>query len=375
MENKLAIIDPVGIKSGMNHYDIFLCQSLVRLNCKPFIYSNFEAPSPSIVSKSFFGIFFKNKFSQTLNFIWGMIRSCIDCKKNHIDTVLIHVFSTHNMAIMTYAFCKLFGLKTISISHDVFSFTKQDNNWYHHLIYNRWSDRIVVHNSYSKEHLLPQINAKMHPLVSVLKHGSFIDLPDKTVSRKSARKALQLDNSRKYILFFGRLKTTKRLDLLLKAMPEIDSSIHLIIAGHSGKDDFAYYQKMIDEFDLSHRIVQDINYISEEKREFYFKAVDSLVLPYELIFQSGVLLMALSYGLPVVATKIPPFEEVINDGENALLFEKGNVQDLALKINTLMGDDDLLNAIPEKAIEHMKANFSWDDIAEGYVPLLNELNR
>jgi hypothetical protein len=55
-------------------------------------------------------------------------------------------------------------------------------------------------------------------------------------------------------------------------------------------------KKMIDEFDLSHRIVQDINYISEEKREFYFKAVDSLVLPYELIFQSGVLLMALSYG-------------------------------------------------------------------------------
>ena len=91
-----------------------------------------------------------------------MFKSCMDCKRNKINTVIIHVFSTHNMAIMTYAISKLFGLKTITISHDVFSFTDQDSKWYHHLIYNRWSDRIVVHNSYSLDHLLPQIESNMH---------------------------------------------------------------------------------------------------------------------------------------------------------------------------------------------------------------------
>ena len=87
------------------------------------------------------------------------------------------------------------------------------SKWYHHLIYNRWSDRIVVHNSYSLDHLLPQIESKMHSKVSVLKHGSFVGLPDNSISKKSARKALNLDEQRQYILFFGRLKPNKRLDL------------------------------------------------------------------------------------------------------------------------------------------------------------------
>ena len=34
--------------------------------------------------------------------------------------------------------------------------------------------------------------------------------------------------------------------------------------------------------------------------------------------------MSMSYGLPVVASQIPSFEEVIEDGKNGLLFEKGN---------------------------------------------------
>jgi len=373
MEDKVAIIDPVGIKSGMNHYDTSLCASLVKLEVTPFIYSNFDVQSESIVVKRFFGTFFKNKISQTFNFLFGMFRSCIDCRKKNITTVIIHVFSTHNMAVMTYAICKLFGLKTITISHDVFSFTNQDNKWYHHLIYNRWSDRIVVHNSYSYDYLLPQIKSKMHSKVSVLKHGSFVDLPNAKISRKSARKILDLDDDRKYILFFGRLKPNKRLDVMLKAMPQIDSSIHLIVAGHSGKDDFSKYQSIIDELDLSSRLLLDINYISEEKRELYFKAVDSLALPYELIFQSGVLLMALSYGLPVVASKIPPFEEVVTDGLNALLFEKSNSIDLAKKLNRLMNNEDLMKEFTQNAISHMRNDFSWDDIAKGYSSILNSL--
>ena len=373
MEYKIAIIDPVGIKSGMNHYDTFLCTSLDKLGVTTHIYSNFNVKSETVVAKQVFGTFFKNKLSQTFNFVKGMFKSCRDCRRNKINTVIIHVFSTHNMAIMTYAISKLFGLKTITISHDVFSFTDQDSKWYHHLIYNRWSDRIVVHNSYSLDHLLTQIESKMHSKVSILKHGSFVGLPDDSISRKSARNALNLDKQRQYILFFGRLKPNKRLDLMLRAMPNIDSSIHLIIAGHSGKDDFNNYQSIIDELDLSSRLVLDINYISEEKRELYFKAVDCLALPYELIFQSGVLLMSMSYGLPVVASQIPSFEEVIEDGKNGLLFENGNAEDLANKLNTLMNNIDLMSEIPQKAISHMNSNYCWDSIAKGYVELIKTL--
>tara|TARA_B100000963_G_scaffold110976_1_gene96568 strand:+ start:3930 stop:5051 length:1122 start_codon:yes stop_codon:yes gene_type:complete len=370
MENKIAIIDPVGIKSGMNHYDTFLCNSLTKLGVKTFILSNFTLKSESIHSKIFFGIFFENKFFQAFNFLFGMIQSCIHCKKNQVKVVFIHVFSTHTMSIMTYAISKLFGLRTITIAHDVFSFTHQDNKFYHNLIYNYWSNRIVVHNIYSYNHLLPLIKSKMHNKVSVLKHGSFVGLSDASVTRSSARNFLKLDQNRQYILFFGRLKPAKRLDVLLKAMPNIDSNIHLIIAGHSGKEDFNQYELIIDQLKLKNRLILDINYISENKRELYFKAVDVLALPYEQIFQSGVLLMSMSYGLPVVASAILPFEEVIDDGVNGLLFEKGNSDDLANKINQLFNDKNLINSIPEKAISHMKNHYNWDPIAKGYLEIL-----
>ena len=160
---------------------------------------------------------------------------------------------------------------------------------------------------------------------------------------------------------------------MLRAMPNIDSSIHLIIAGDTAKDDFNKYQSIIDELDLSSRLVLDINYISEEKRELYFKAADCLALPYELIFQSGVLLMSMSYGLPVVASQIPSFEEVIEDGKNGLFFEKGNSDDLANQLNTLMTNKDLINEIPQNAIRNMKENYCWDSIAKGYFELIKTL--
>ena len=88
MEDKVAIIDPVGIKSGMNHYDTFLCNSLTKQEITPFIYSNFEVHSDSVIAKRFFGTFFKNKFSQTLNFLMGMLKSCMDCRRNNISKVI-----------------------------------------------------------------------------------------------------------------------------------------------------------------------------------------------------------------------------------------------------------------------------------------------
>ena len=102
MGHKIAIIDPVGIKSGMNHYDTFLCSALQNFNVEPYIYSNFELISETLVAKSYFGTFFKSKILQTFNFLQAMIRSCLHCKKNKIDTVIIHVFSTHNMAFFTF---------------------------------------------------------------------------------------------------------------------------------------------------------------------------------------------------------------------------------------------------------------------------------
>ncbi len=367
---KVAIIDPVGVKSGMNHYNNGLCQSLSRIQITPYIYSNYTAPSNDIQSRSFFGTFFSSKWMQTLDFIRGIILSVIDCKKNNIKTAIVHVFSTHHMAFLTYLIVKIAGLKIITISHDVSSFTNQDNWLYHRFIYNRCSSHIVVHNDYSKDHLLPLISPKAKASLSVIKHGSFIDLVDQSVTASYARTRLNLKPDRQYLLFFGRLKPTKRLDILLEAMPKIDPDIHLIIAGKPIKNNFKSYQQRIEELGISHRVVLDIDYISDEKREWYFKGVNAMVLPYEVIFQSGVLLMSMSYGLPVIASNIPPFKEVVQHQQNGLLFESLKVDGLACTINDLMADESLQSVLSEGAKWSMKNDYSWETIASKYAALI-----
>jgi glycosyltransferase involved in cell wall biosynthesis len=49
--------------------------------------------------------------------------------------------------------------------------------------------------------------------------------------------------------------------------------------------------------------------------EVYLKAADVMVLPYNEIFQSGVLFLGYSFGLPVIATDVGSFREEIVEGE------------------------------------------------------------
>lgn len=371
MEKQLAIIDPVGIKSGMNHYNDCLCNSLVQQGVKPYIYSNYKATHTSIQYRAFFGRFFSNKLIQLFNLLKALFQSCLDCKRNHINVVIVHVFSTHHMAFLTFLFLKLFGLKTITISHDVSSFTNQDNPFYHNLIYNRWSNYIVVHNAYSKSQLLPLIGKSVHATVRVIKHGAFLDLVDRSVASNEAQQHLALDPKYKYLLFFGRLKTTKRLDILLEAMPYIHSNTRLIIAGKPVNGKFDAYQQIIDRLSIAERVILDIEYITDAKRDWYFQASDATVLPYEVIFQSGVLLMSMSYGLPVIASDIPTFKELIQHQHNGLLFESLNPMDLARKVNDLMDSKTMRLTISNGAIQTMKNDYSWDDIAKQYKAIID----
>ena len=89
---KIAIIDPVGIKSGMNHYNTFLCHSLTKLEAKTFIYSNFEPDSEIINAKLYFVRFLKTKSIKFSIFLIGILKSCIDCKKIKLMLLLYMFF-------------------------------------------------------------------------------------------------------------------------------------------------------------------------------------------------------------------------------------------------------------------------------------------
>ncbi|ADQ78565.1 glycosyl transferase group 1 [Paludibacter propionicigenes WB4] len=129
------------------------------------------------------------------------------------------------------------------------------------------------------------------------------------------------------ILFFGNVKNNKRLDLAIKSLcllPDYTSrKIQLIIAGSC--DNQEYYSKMIDNHPS---IITFFERIPDNHIPELFTKVDFLLLPYENVAQSGPLMIAFNYNLPVIASDIDGFKEHITHGINGLLFRNGDVDSL-----------------------------------------------
>lgn len=370
MEKKIAVIDPVGIKAGMDYYNMSLLKALSQKGISTFLYSNLSASSNQVTIKNVFGAFYSSKIKQGFNLLKATLQSCLDCRKNSVDTVILHLFSTQFMTFVVFLTCKIFGFKIIAIAHDVSSFAGDDSPIFRSLIYNRFSDKIVVHNTFSYDFLVPLLQLKSVNKVSVIKHGSFVDMPDDSVSKLQAREGLGLSSNGKYILFFGQIKKVKRLDVLINAMKDVQPDVKLIVAGKVWKDDFSIYQDLIQKNGLEDRVILDIQFISNKKKEWYFKSADLMALPYENIFQSGVLLTAMSYGIATVCSDIPPFKEVINDGFDGFLFEKNNSSDLAEKINQMVVSDAPDDSVGNFARQKMLTDYSWLKISSDYLEIL-----
>ena len=153
-------------------------------------------------------------------------------------------------------------------------------------------------------------------------------------------------------------------------MSKVPSNINLIIAGKPWKDDFEQYDALIKKHAINDRLVKMIRFIEDDEREMLFFTADVIVLPYRVIFQSGVLLMAMSHGLPVIASDLAPNKEIITHKKNGMLFMSENPEDLSKKINTLFDQDSLRGLLSKKSLITIQQHYDWNNIADKYVEIL-----
>ena len=68
------------------------------------------------------------------------------------------------------------------------------------------------------------------------------------------------------------------------------------------------------------RVLLRADFIPDDETEVYFKAADVLVLPYRDIYQSGVLFLGHSFGLPVLAADVGSLKDEIVEGKTGFVF-------------------------------------------------------
>jgi glycosyltransferase involved in cell wall biosynthesis len=135
------------------------------------------------------------------------------------------------------------------------------------------------------------------------------------------------------ILFFGKVRKYKGLAVLLNAMPKVVSQLdcRLMIVGEF-YDSIDKYREIISKLELNNVVSIDNRYVDNEEVPGIFAQADVLILPYLTASQSAVAQIALSNGLPVIASDAGGLSEAILDGVNGLLFPSGDSDALADRI-------------------------------------------
>ena len=259
----------------------------------------------------------------------------------------------------------LFGKIVLTI-HDVRSFSNhKTSSIYTRLIY-FLSDSILTHNRFSKKEIV-QFHQSLKNKIKIIPHGNYLPFINIQENQKESRIKLGIGLDKPVLLFFGMIKKVKGLDLLLSAMPKViqnNPEVILLVAGKPWKDNFSTYQAIIDKLQISNNCILHIKFISYEDVEHYYCAADIVVLPYSKIYQSGVLMMSLSYGKPVVLSDLESFKEIVTDKKSGLFFKSGNISSLSEVINNALDSTDLLVKIQLQGLDLMKSKYSWSKIGE-----------
>ena len=182
-------------------------------------------------------------------------------------------------------------------------------------------------------------------------------VPNTGLTYTEAKKQLGLRNDEKTLLFFGAIKPYKGLEYLVAAfqtLAPVQPDIRLIIAGERKKGHEQYWsaiQQRIDTDPSRDRVTQKIGFIPDDETELYFKAADVAVLPYTEIFQSGILFLAYSFGLPVIATDVGSFAEDIVEDKTGCICKPRDPDALAAAIQNYF------NGALFRELEHRRQEF------------------
>jgi D-inositol-3-phosphate glycosyltransferase len=232
------------------------------------------------------------------------------------------------------------------------------------------ADHIFVHTQKMKEDLLEDFH-QPDRRVTVIPFGINNAVPNTALTPAEAKQKLGLRKEERILLFFGRITPYKGLEYLIAALKQLvkeGGNYRLVIAGRPDRCEqyWTALQSTIVEEVSSGRILLKAGFIPDEETELYFKAADTVVLPYRQIYQSGVLFLGQSFGLPVLAADVGSLKDDIVNGETGFTFRPEDPADLVAVIkeyfsSSLYRDlDDRRERIKQDA----EARHSWTTVAQ-----------
>jgi glycosyltransferase involved in cell wall biosynthesis len=216
----------------------------------------------------------------------------------------------------------------------------------------KWADEIIVLSLSAQRYFLEKYKRK----TALVPNGAPApEIREARVIRE--RLSLEKDG---YILYLGRLTVEKGIHYLLRAYMKCGTDKLLVIAGSfegSGK-----YGEELKKMALGNRKIVFAGFAQGELLAELYSNAYVYVLPSDIEGMPLSLLEAMSYGNCCLVSSIDEMAEVVED--RAAVFRKGDVGDLAEKLQALCDNPRLVASYRLHASEFVRGKYSWDSMAE-----------
>jgi D-inositol-3-phosphate glycosyltransferase len=314
------------------------------------------------------------KVFRLLTYYARLVRYAVTAKPKIFHILWNNKFVLVDRTLLTVLF-RVLGKRIVLTVHNVNAARRDSKDTYLNRatlrIQYRLANSILVHTEEMKNEIIRDFGVQ-GPRVTVIPFGINNAVPNTQLTPGEAKERLGIRADEKTILFFGRITPYKGLDYLVSAFQAVRTGrdcYRLIIAGRPENNCQKYWRSILDgikEDIRTGQILVRAHHIPDDETEIYFKAADVLVLPYRSIYQSGVLFLGYSFGLPVIAADVGSLKEEVVEGQTGFMVEPESPTALARAIKLYFESELFANlssrreAIRNAAIK----KHSWDVVGQ-----------
>lgn len=319
----IYLIDTIGTETGMHLYDEGFVKAYAAKGMEVLVLSNFSAP----FCKKLFPNFYKGgKASKAFRFACALVSIFAFRLTRKGD----YIYQSFGLRQIDRIVLGLLPAATTVVVHDLYEITGKEQDPCKESkdsFYRNRTGGIICH-SLDVQSSLRDLGFKGN--LEYVPHFSYTF--DKTVdeSRILPEISSAVSKGKKNFLFFGQIRKSKGILVLYEAAciiekicPDFGEKANVIIAGMD-KDG------LLDGKSMPPFVKTILRYMDDNELNFFFSRCQVSLLPYEEIFQSGVLEVASYFGVPILASDLPFFRKVFEDNPSlGKLFSPNTAEALA----------------------------------------------
>ncbi|VXD15182.1 hypothetical protein PL8927_380087 [Planktothrix serta PCC 8927] len=196
-----------------------------------------------------------------------------------------------------------------------------------------------------------------------------------TWTREKARESLKIKKDEIVLLLLGTVgsrKGQKDLPLALaKLPPEWQKKVKILIVGDRPSSYSQELKTLVRSLPI---VLQEKINILPETRDIarYYQAADIFILTSRIESFPRVILEAMAYGLPIIATPVFGVKEQVKQGVNGLFYPAGNIDALAKVITQLLTDEKLRSHLAQNSSKVLERFNNFEQMVESYGQILQE---